>query len=363
MSDTPELVKAPCANCGSEMLFESGTTALKCPFCGHQQDIDTTATVVHQERSFHDVVAELSNSAGEGLKAEGRKEYSCDTCGASASVPADQVVIKCEFCGNQTVNEGAKQTRGISPQGLLPFKLKKKQAVENFREWIGKGLFHPNDLKKVTDVKELHEVYVPYWTYDALTYSHWTAEAGYYYYVETTNDKGEKVQERRVRWEPASGSLTKYFDDVLVIASKGVTQHRAERIFPYKLQEAVDYQPEFLLGKTAELYELDVEQGYEVADGIMDDEIRSECARQVPGDTHRNLRVSTNKSNITFKHLLLPMFIAAYIYNDKSYQVVVNGETGKISGEKPLSTIKIIIAVVLGLALVAGLYYAYQTLK
>ncbi|MDZ4289094.1 MAG: zinc ribbon domain-containing protein, partial [Prosthecobacter sp.] len=80
--------------------------------------------------------------------------------------------------------------------------------------------------------------------------------------------------------------------------------------------------------------------------------LRQECAGQIPGDTHRNLRIAPQFGGQTFKHVLLPIWLLTYTYGSKSYQVAVNGATGKITGEYPLSWVKITIAIVVALIVV-----------
>lgn len=153
------------------------------------------------------------------------------------------------------------------------------------------------------------------------------------------------------------GNYDNWFDDVTVVASGGIKQSRVEDIYPFTLSSAVNYEPKFMLGWKSEVYAKDVKQGFAVAENIMDQFIEKEIIKQIPGDTYRFLQINTRKSDITFKHLLLPIWVAAYQYGNKTYQVVVNGETGKISGEKPLSWIKITLAV-LAVAIVAfAIYY------
>jgi hypothetical protein len=236
--------------------------------------------------------------------------------------------------------------------------------LQTFKDWITVGWFTPNNLKKVRDLAKIEGVYVPFWTYDAKTESDWTAEAGYHYYVdvETTDANGNKVwtKQQRTRWEYVSGYDQHSFDDVLVIASKGVSQNRAQQVYPYRLNDTVNYEPKFMLGWKAEVTALSVEQGFKVADGIMDDFIEKDIAGQIPGDTYRNLDIRTHKHGITFKHILLPIWIAAYTFDNKLYQVIVNGQTGQISGEKPISWVKVTLAIVAAIILVAILYFVFK---
>jgi len=356
---TPEKrISMPCSSCGGQMEFSEAKGELECPFCGATKALPNEQDLI-VENDFREALnLNLHTTQGLGLE---RKQIACRTCGANTTIPPEQVTVQCDFCGSREINEEAYDAKTIQPQGVLPFKLEQKKAEEIFRDWIGKGWFYASGLKKVQQLHDIRGVYVPFWTYDAHTASNWTAEAGYYYYVTETytdsNGKRQTRQVRKTRWVPASGYYENFFDDVLVIASQGVTQKRAERIYPFTLTEIVNYESEYLLGKHAEVYALDVQKGYDVADGIMDQYIYSECAKRIPGDTHRNLRVRTRKDGITYKHILLPLWIAAYQFKEKSFQVVVNGETGKISGEKPLSWLKITLAILLVIAVAVGVYF------
>jgi hypothetical protein len=140
------------------------------------------------------------------------------------------------------------------------------------------------------------------------------------------------------------------FDDVLVPASKGVHPKLLEELQPYPTTtDLVPYDPGYLSGWVVEQYQIDLIHAAQDSRDRMDSRLRDECARQVPGDTHRNLQISPKFSAQTFKHTLLPVWLLTYNYGSKTYQVAVNGSTGKITGEYPLSWIKIAIAIIIGL--------------
>ncbi len=349
--------RIPCGNCGGEMTYSAEKKALLCGHCGHQQTIDAGTDKI-QEKSLESGLNIASKDTG--LKIQ-TKTFNCTNCGASTAVTTDVVAFECGFCGSKVINPKAtEEGRLISPEGILPFTIDKKTAVNKYKEWIGKGWFRPSNLAKMARMDKIHGVYIPFWTYDADTSSNWYAEAGYYYYeTETYIDSNGNRQTREVRhtrWVPVSGYVDMKFDDVLVIASQGIKQHRAEQIFPFELKKLVNYDSRFVAGWEAELYKIDLAKGAKIADEIMDKEIRNRCASEIPGDTYRNLTVSTNKYNLTYKHILLPIWISAYQYNGKTYQVIVNGQTGAISGEKPLSWTKIILTILAVIIVIAILY-------
>ena len=217
----------------------------------------------------------------------------------------------------------------------------KDAAIATFRKWLHKLWFRPNNLKAQSRLTNIQGAYIPFWTFDAVTHSLWQAEAGYHYYV-TVGGK----REQRTRWEHASGSLAKDFDDVPVPASRGIDSSLTQDIEPFPTSELAQYEPSYLSGFLAEENAIDLPEALESAKERMRDAIRSECARQVPGDTHRNLQVQTVFSALAYKNCLLPIWIAAYEYGTKPYRFIVNGVTGKASGTAPWSWIKITLLVV-----------------
>jgi len=355
-----QITRIPCSSCGSEMKFSPKERKLECENCGTTTEIESGTDQII-EKPFNSYRERENIDSGMGVA---RKEFHCNTCGAVTLVDVSTVSFHCGFCSSSNVNEEAYQERNIKPEGVIPFKITKNIAFETFKDWIGAGWFHPNALKKVTRLENIAGVYVPFWTFDANTESNWFAEAGYHYYVtrEVTDANGNTttIQEQHTRWVPVSGYYQHWFDDVTIIASKGITQSRIQKIYPFDYKELVNYDARFILGMGSELYSLDMEDGFSEAERIMDDFIYNSCAQEIPGDTFRNLHINTHKFDITFKHILLPVWIAAYRFQNKTYQVVVNGQTGKISGEKPLSWIKIMIAIVIVAAIILAAYFFAQ---
>lgn len=249
----------------------------------------------------------------------------------------------------------------VRPEGLLPFKVDRNSAVQKFREWLGSLWFRPNDLKSKSSVANIRGVYIPFWTFDSATHSSWTAEAGHYYYVDVDvieNGRSVTKQERRTRWEPASGFLEKFFDDVPVTASRGLEADLCREIEPFPTAELVPYTPDYLSGFLAEENAVPLEEGLESAKGRMRREIAAECERQVPGDTNRNLQVHSTFSALAYKNALLPIWIAAYIYGGKSFLFLVNGVTGKVSGHAPISWVKVSLVILVVLAILAIIFMA-----
>jgi hypothetical protein len=258
-------------------------------------------------------------------------------------------------------------TRLIAPESLIPFQIDQKTAITKFRTWLGKGWFRPNEVKRIANRAEarVQGVYLPFWTFDAQTHAQWWAEAGYYYYVTqqyTVTVDGKRQtrtrQVRKTRWESASGRRDDFFDDVLVYATKSVKESILRKIYPFDTQKVVPYRPQYLAGWRAEEYQIDLAKGWEMGQETINNRVRSACASDVPGDTHRNLRVQTKFDNLTFKHTLLPVWLASYRINNKIYSFMVNGQTGKVQGEAPISWWKVALAVLIVLIILALIFAA-----
>ncbi len=359
MSD--RLIRARCKSCGGEMNYRPDKpNALTCDSCGATEVLKVGSDQV-VERDFREALKTGSAPKGMGVETH---DFKCKGCGATTMTDASVSSIECSFCGTPIVKPDTYAQNLIQPTGLVPFKVDKRQAQQAFGDWLGQGWFLPSDLSKIAKLSKLDGVYVPYWTFDAKTHSHWTADAGYYYYVEVeyTDAQGQKQkrQERRVRWVPVSGQYHDFFDDVLIPASTGVKIENARKIEPFTLKELVNFEPKYLLGWRSEAYAVDPETGFSRAEKIMDEAIRDACAKMIPGDTYRDLNVNTRKYDITFKHILLPVWIAAYKYGEKTFQVLVNGQTGKIGGEKPISWIKVALTVLVVIVVVVVAYMVFK---
>ncbi len=342
MTETPVETKArkfPCEACGAAVVWSPGASALKCPYCGAERKLPASAGEV-VERPIEEA---LSAPADLGWGTE-RKTFRCARCGAKTTFEPGQAAGSCAFCGNPAVAEAPPDAQMVRPEGLLPFRVDRGAALGKFRAWISSLWLRPSDLKRKATVTGLKGVYVPFWTFDAATHSAWSADAGYYYTVNVeVVENGRTVirQEQRVRWEPASGFLELAFDDVPVPASRGLEPGLSASIEPFPTKELVAYEPAYLSGFLAEEYAIGAREALGLAERRMSSEIEAACSREVPGDTQRNLSVSTSWSSVTCKNALLPVWIAAYEYGGKPWRFLVNGVTGRVAGKAPFSWVKV----------------------
>ena len=332
--------KFPCEGCGADLRWEPGVTALRCDYCGFVKEVAAPAERVAEKA----VDAALRAPRDLGWGAE-RKVIACKRCGAHTTLDPHVAASACAFCGTTAVVESPPDPNIVRPEGLLPFRVTRDSALQSFRSWLQTLWLRPNDLKRSSRVSSMQGAYIPFWTFDAATDSWWSAEAGYYYYV-TVRRGGKTQSERRIRWENAAGTLQLFFDDVLVPASRGVDDALCGKVEPFPTAELTPYEPAYLSGFLAEENAVDLPEALEGAKVKMRSAIRAACAREVPGDTHRNLQVTTTFSALAYKNALLPIWIAAYDYKGTPYRFLVNGVTGKCSGTAPYSWVKVTLLIV-----------------
>ncbi|MEL6914186.1 MAG: TFIIB-type zinc finger domain-containing protein [Pseudomonadota bacterium] len=342
----------PCGNCGSDFRFAPVQGLLICDHCGNTEEIESGPGGALEELDFK---AGLGGTLDPGEMEETRV-LSCTSCGAQVEFDPAQHAAECPFCATPVVT-GTGTNRHIKPRGVLPFALDEDAARAALEAWLGGLWFAPNGVADYARKgRRMAGIYVPYWTYDAQTASRYTGQRGTHYYVNKTvmrDGKRETVRVRKTRWRNVSGQVARFFDDVLVLASTSLPKRYTDRLSPWDLSELRPYNPEFLAGFRAEAYTVDLDAGFEEAQAIMRRVIERDVRFDIGGDAQRITTLKTQARDVTFKHVLLPIWMAAYKYRGKSFRFVVNGRTGEVQGERPYSVWKIAVAVLLGL-IVAG---------
>lgn len=362
MTDGQFDARFPCAQCGADLRFDAGSGHLTCDYCGHRNHVDFEHTPI-QELDFRAAVAnQLSDEQTEVTTVAG-----CDTCGAQVEFDPNIHADRCPFCDSVLIS-GTGEHRHLKPKAVLPFAMNEEEAQKALSKWLGSRWFAPSGLKRYARSNQgLNGVYIPYWTFDADTDSNYRGMRGDVYYVNQSvtvmTDQGPRrvtKQVPKVRWTPVRGRVRRAFDDVLAIGSASLPKRFADALEPWDLHALMPYAPGFLAGFRAEAYTIDLREGFADARGVMDLQIRRDVRFDIGGDQQRVTDVETQFGNVTFKHILLPLWIAAYRYRDKTYRFTVNGRNGKVFGERPYSMWKIALAVIAGavaMAVLLGVLY------
>lgn len=354
----------PCAQCGAVLHYAIGTQSTECKYCGHRNAI-AHSDVRLQELDLHEALLRLQSA--KKLTPE-EEDISCPNCAAHFDLEAHTHAGECPFCGTAVVTSTSR-TKLIKPKGLLPFAVTADEARASYQQWLKRRWFAPSALKKYArSDAQLNGVYIPYWTYDSDTETSYRGERGEVYYVTqryTTTINGRRVTRTRqvpkVRWYRASGRTSRHFDDVLVGATRTLPRKITDWLQPWDLKNMVPYTEDYLAGFSSEVYQVDLDEGFSIAQTTMDKVIRNDVRRSIGGDKQRIHRVSTQHSDTTFKHVLLPVWSAGFQFRDKTYRFVVNGRTGKVRGERPYSVVKIAMASIVGIAFGASLLFMMST--
>jgi predicted RNA-binding Zn-ribbon protein involved in translation (DUF1610 family) len=355
--------KFPCKNCGAKLDFDPSVKALKCPYCGHVEKIDATGEVTE-----HDYEGYLKHHAGANITIANRSEQvRCTGCGAMILLEDKLVTDKCPYCATHLENKPESAEAMIAPESLLPFGVEQRKARAAFEQWIAGLWFAPNELKKLADLGQFSGVYVPFWTYDSMTYSDYTGQRGDDYtttetYVETDSDGNQHTRTRTVvhtNWTWVSGQVQHFFDDVLICASKSMPLDMVNELTPWDMDSLTPFKPDYLSGFKTERYAVGLEDGFNSAKMIMEGAIRQLVCQDIGGDHQQISSIETRHLGVTFKHILLPIWIASYRYRDQLYQIMVNARTNEVQGRRPYSVWKIAslaIAIILAAGTAAYLF-------
>ncbi|HEY0008065.1 MAG TPA: hypothetical protein VGB55_05030, partial [Tepidisphaeraceae bacterium] len=302
----------PCKNCGATLVFQPGTTALKCGYCGVLNEIAADTTAI-EELDFQ---AQLAALAGAQPTAD-EIIVPCGQCGAESKLPEGQAAGKCPFCGASVVATMASKKQ-IKPKSLLPFAIERQRAQQQFGGWLGSLWLAPNGLKRYAEAGSLNGIYLPAWTFDAQSVTPYTGQRGDYYYVTqtySTIENGRSVtrtrQVRKTRWRSAWGTVHNSFDDVLVLADKALPGDLRDKLRDWDLPALVPYQDAFLSGFVAETYQVELAEGFGHAQQIMVSVIQSTIRQDIGGDEQHIESMHPQFSNITFKHILVPVWLSA----------------------------------------------------
>lgn len=345
----------PCRSCGAPR--EAGTKF--CVACG--SPLET-----------RDVPMAVQGESGSDYSALPNHTFQCDNCGAQVATSLDQRSYVCPFCDSSYVTEIDVQSGRQRPEFILGFAIPSEDARQKYFDWLGKNSwFRPGDLAQKAIVEKQKGVYLPFWHFSMRAESDWSASIGEYWYrtetYTTRNSEGKTVtQTRQVReteWFPLRGHHEKYYFGYLVPATRGIALGEASAIQPFQLTALSRYRPYFLAGWMAEEYSIDKN----VAVKNTEEEFRRREANFIkaflPGDTSSNLAVNTRFTVNGSDLVLLPVYVLSYRYRDKVFRFLVNGQTGKVVGQKPVSGKRITAFVIFLLVVLTAIVLAFVFLN
>ncbi len=332
-----------CANCGGHMHFVPEREQLVCQYCGHAT-LPGSAPNADRAEQFMDPVLRSSQANAWAASAH---RLACSQCGAVVMMPPGHRSGRCPYCGTNRMIQSAEVDELIDPHSIALFEINRKRAEELARAWLDQGFFAPDDLAGRAREVRLRPAYYSFWTFDGSLEVRWSCQVQ------------EGFDEDSQNWVYRDGTAARFFDDVLVPGSAALSPKQIATIEPFDLKKIIDFDPQQLAGWPVLLYDRTLSDASLLArQKVMRAFRRSIHAEIAPGTQKKNIQVGAGQwSGLTFKHVLLPVWSGRYRYRGEAYQILVNGQTGKVGGSKPRDQIKVFgtWALILLAALAVGL--------
>jgi DNA-directed RNA polymerase subunit RPC12/RpoP len=317
-----------CPRCGGRMAYNVTAEHLACEYCGHVQDVQ------EQDARPGDQVLDFVMPTTRGHRWAGAlQQFTCEQCGAQQVLPPGQKTAECSYCGSNHLIASVESVELVEPQAIALMQMDQQQANKLARRWLGSGFFAPDNLLHAGSRLQLRPAYYSCWLFDGTVELRWTCE------VAEGNGNTK-------RWITSSGVETRFFNDVLVPGVKAISYAELKSAGPFELGDLKDFSPDCLAGWPAILYDIPLSDASLDAREEVVRKLRPQVYHLVEmGREKRNLSVgSGNWSGITFQHILLPLWVGAYTFQGKSYRLLVNGQTGKVAGEKPRDSLKLVMS-------------------
>lgn len=336
-------IKFKCPQCGANTAYSVEESGLVCSYCGYYEKPESK--ILGKSAEEFEFKVETLERLAQGW-GEQRKEIACQSCGASVSIPEKSISITCPFCGsNKVILKEASQTT-IRPRYILPFKIDTQKTTKIVREWLGSSWMTPSELRRSAIIRDITPIYLPYWTFDSLCNADWKAEVGHVV-TERYYDGKEWKTRTKIKWKWESGHVRNIFDDFIMKGTNQLSAKHLDATSQYDIRDIQEYDPKFLAGMHAKSYDIDLESAWATARDRMRENTKSKCMSQASTNQIRNFSMKLDFSDESWRYVLLPVFLLAYRHNNLPFQVILNGQNGVISGQRPVDWTKVWIVIIL----------------
>lgn len=348
-----EVVDFKCPQCGATTAYSVQDGGLTCTHCGYYEA--PQRAVVGKRAAQFEFTVETMQRAAQGWGVE-RKEIACQNCGAATSLPVESLTYTCAFCGSNKVIQRQAAQDTLRPRYILPFKVQADDCTRIAGEWLGSSWMTPANLRQISQMGKFTAIYLPYWTLDSTTHADWKAEVGHPK-TERYYDNGEWKTRTVTEWRWESGHVDLAIDDLPVSGTQRLSRVLLDKVQDFNLGELVSYDPKYLAGLQAQAYDVSLEKAWETGRQQMREQTRQACLSQTSTSQVRNFSMSVDFADESWRYILAPVYISNYTYDGKTYQAMVNGQSGTIAGQRPVDWNKVwlVIAALLAPGLLLGL--------
>lgn len=347
---TKEETDKRCPKCGGVMNFDPSNGNLTCPYCDYTMALENELPAA--------VEIDLANAEHVGNVDWGvqTKTIICKNCSAESIYDSLEIANVCPYCGSNHVME-EKGVETLAPGGVVIFEVTAKEAGDKFSKWLNNKWFCPTAAKQSAKPERFKGVYLPNWTFDANTDSFYIGEAG----VNKTRKKPDGKTETYTVYHHVSGRYRYNFDDYLEPGSTRLKKSSLKALEPFDTANNKAYKPEYIAGFSAERYSIGLNDAWNSANKAMKAKIKDNITTNIKREENatyvRGLAVETSITDVKYKYLLLPIWISSFVFAGKTYEFMVNGQTGKVSGSTPVDKVKVAIVVIIVVLIIDGIVY------
>lgn len=350
-----EIVSFNCPRCDGTTAFNAADGGLTCSYCGYHEP--PQKPIVGKGAEEFEFTVETVERAAHGWGVE-RIDLHCRRCGAHTAIPPDTLTHTCPFCGSNNVIQQKASQDELRPRFLIPFKLEQEACQKITREWLVGSWMTPGSIRRLARIADFIPVFIPFWTFDSKAYATWRAEVGHTKSSRRYNSRTKSwTTTTKTVWRWESGSVSRFFDDLVVSGTTRLSRKLLGEIQNFNLNDLLAYEPKFLAGQKAQAYDLPLNEAWEAARHSMREATRQDCRKQASTNKIRNFNMNLDFSEESWRYILLPVYIAIYHYQGERYQVMINGQTGKIAGQRPADWVKVwlVVLAIMSPSLLLGL--------
>lgn len=331
----PERRHFKCPRCGASTAYDASDAALSCAHCGYVETPD--APVVGRQAEQAEFTVETLEQAARGW-GQARREIHCQSCGADLSLASGHLATTCPFCAShRVIARDETHARMLRPGHLIPFQVDPQGGARMLRDWLAQGWMHPPALRRVAASAQLNGVYLPFWIFSARLKTSWQAEVG----RKRTRTTWDGKRKTEIKWKWKSGHLNVRVDDMLSPGTSKINTRLLKRLYPFDLAALTVYTPNYLAGWQAQAYDVGLRPAWDQARNWMREQAKGAAQRDINAKYVRNFGMTADLEDERWRYVLLPVYLAAYRFGDKTYQVMVNGQSGQVAGQKPVAWLRV----------------------
>lgn len=321
-----------CLGCGGELNFSPNTQTLVCKNCQKQQKINSKKGIIK---------VDYSKQSQQETKQSSTTTINCQSCGAKLTIKTNDYSGICPYCNSNFVNNTSTIT-GLKPNSIIPFNFDKEKAIEYYKAGVKKKFFLPNSFKKSPALDKITGTYIPCFSFDADTHSHFDGKISI--------ERKRQIQGRQETYYETkliSGDRNYIFNDIIIESSQHTLQQSFDQIKPFFLDDALvyNYNEDFLRGYVVQRHDNTLQNCKVLSEHYINNNIRSRILSSYNYSYVNYLNVNTKFFNEKYSYLLLPVYFVNFKYKKKDYTTYINGQTGKIGDDLPKSKLKIFLTI------------------